>query len=566
MKTRLSAETEIYQSKFSPIRTCFITQQVSGHLLSGLTAKQSLLFASRFKNAQASGADHEAVARKWLTELGLEGAANTKVEYCSGGERQRLALGLELTSTEMPNLALIDEPTSNLDSYSAETVIRVLRRLTRVHPLAIVVTIHQPTVEVLQKFEHLYVLARGGVCIYSGGSTSEQMEQHLSSSSATAVSSSSDQSNSPIEVLIRHSCSGAEDRTVQRLVARSNLQWSSSNAWQLSQEAQLTPDGVQRNRTRFSLYSVYVAFLRYSVAFWQHLWKEYLLISANYLFYGVAIPLFYDRRMASLTGCFNLESDFNVLCSRDAQGVEVVFQLLNNFKYSFFFANFFMIFVLLQQALSFHKDLEVFTNEHRNGWISCGSFYLTKSIFELLPLLPTILLYVYLGNIYEAVLPGIYWNIVLLFIITAVTFQSQGQIFAILSRGNISMILILSVSVFLFSVLLSNFLLLASRLSAFYLWLSNFAITRFIFEGFMLLQYGFGRCGANEIQVILYVMKLTDDDYYHCILMLLFNLVLYRCIAFYLFYSKFNPVENRRERLARIEKHRKNALKVVNIF
>lgn len=81
----------------------------------------------------------------------------------------------------------------------------------------------------------------------------------------------------------------------------------------------------------------------------------------------------------------------------------------------------------------------------------------------------------------------------------------------------------------------------------------------------MLLQYGFGRCGANEIQVMLYVMNLADDDYYHSILMLFFNLILYRCIAFCLFYSKVNPVENRRRRLARIEKHCKE-LKVVNIF
>ncbi|OTF80191.1 hypothetical protein BLA29_015535, partial [Euroglyphus maynei] len=44
-KTRLSETTEFYLSKFTPIRVCYLTQEVSGHLLPGLTAKQSLIYA-----------------------------------------------------------------------------------------------------------------------------------------------------------------------------------------------------------------------------------------------------------------------------------------------------------------------------------------------------------------------------------------------------------------------------------------------------------------------------------------------------------------------------------------
>lgn len=120
-KTRLSDETEIYLSKFAKIRTCFIAQEVSGHFMLGLTSKQTLIYASKLKNTQSS-VNHEQIAMKWLHELDLDDTANTLTELCSGGERKRLAVAIELTSLQMPNLICIDECTSGLDSNSAEVV------------------------------------------------------------------------------------------------------------------------------------------------------------------------------------------------------------------------------------------------------------------------------------------------------------------------------------------------------------------------------------------------------------------------------------------------------------
>ena len=65
---------------------------------------------------------HMAIALKWLQELELLSTVDTKVEHTSGGERKRLAVGLELVAIDMPNLCCLDEITSGLDSHSAETV------------------------------------------------------------------------------------------------------------------------------------------------------------------------------------------------------------------------------------------------------------------------------------------------------------------------------------------------------------------------------------------------------------------------------------------------------------
>lgn len=88
----------------------------------GLTAKQMMMFASRLKNVGKS-VNHKKVVQKWLQELNLLNIIDTKVEFCSDGERKRLAVALELTALKMPNLICIDEPTSGLDSNSAAIVI-----------------------------------------------------------------------------------------------------------------------------------------------------------------------------------------------------------------------------------------------------------------------------------------------------------------------------------------------------------------------------------------------------------------------------------------------------------
>ena len=126
-KTRLTADSELYMSRYTPITTCFISQHIADHLSPGLTAKQMLIYASRLKNADLAAyrlkVDHEAIALQWLEEFSLLGAANTRVERCSGGEQKRLAVAQELTALEsLPNLCLIDEPVSGLDSSSAEIV------------------------------------------------------------------------------------------------------------------------------------------------------------------------------------------------------------------------------------------------------------------------------------------------------------------------------------------------------------------------------------------------------------------------------------------------------------
>lgn len=102
---RLGPETELFRAGDNghPLRTAFITQNVDGHLLTGLTTRQSIVYASRLKrvvakkkkDGQSSADDHATVAERLATEMALSSVLDVRVESLSGGERKRVRSFLE---------------------------------------------------------------------------------------------------------------------------------------------------------------------------------------------------------------------------------------------------------------------------------------------------------------------------------------------------------------------------------------------------------------------------------------------------------------------------------------
>ena len=56
-------------------------------------------------------------------------------------------------------------------------IVNCLKLMTQKHKISVIVSIHQPNVEVLDIFDNLYVLSKGGVNVYSGPPHS--LRQHL---------------------------------------------------------------------------------------------------------------------------------------------------------------------------------------------------------------------------------------------------------------------------------------------------------------------------------------------------------------------------------------------------
>ena len=92
-------------------------------LSSYLTVKESLLFSSKLRNP--SYTNHAEEVEYVLTAFNLWKAKNHYAFRCSGGERKRLSIGLEMISK--PKILILDEPTSGLDSTTSYIVIEVLK-------------------------------------------------------------------------------------------------------------------------------------------------------------------------------------------------------------------------------------------------------------------------------------------------------------------------------------------------------------------------------------------------------------------------------------------------------
>jgi ABC-type multidrug transport system ATPase subunit len=109
------------------IKVAFVEQ--FDHLLEHLTVKESLVFASRLRNASQKHVNHETIALNLIHKLGLEVCTETKAIGCSGGQRKRLSIALELVSKA--NILVLDEPTSGLDSSATSQTINAMESLTR---------------------------------------------------------------------------------------------------------------------------------------------------------------------------------------------------------------------------------------------------------------------------------------------------------------------------------------------------------------------------------------------------------------------------------------------------
>jgi len=81
-------------------------------------------------------------AKELLHEVELEKQIDHLPSELSGGEQQRAAIARALIN--QPKYLLADEPTTNLDTASAQKVLETLKSLNHLHQLTIVLVSHDP--------------------------------------------------------------------------------------------------------------------------------------------------------------------------------------------------------------------------------------------------------------------------------------------------------------------------------------------------------------------------------------------------------------------------------------
>lgn len=135
-----------------------------------LTVRETVEFSAKMRLDKSISLEMKlAYVDLILSMLELDPIAGFLVGNDNGGlsfeQRKRLSIAVELASN--PSIIFLDEPTSGLDARAASIVMRCMRRIAD-RGVAVVATIHQPSVAIFNSFDSLLLLKRGGETVFFG--------------------------------------------------------------------------------------------------------------------------------------------------------------------------------------------------------------------------------------------------------------------------------------------------------------------------------------------------------------------------------------------------------------
>ncbi|KAI9593459.1 P-loop containing nucleoside triphosphate hydrolase protein [Syncephalis fuscata] len=135
-----------------------------------MTVREAVTFSAQLRLPKSVGDDakrervEDLLSLLHLTKASDTLIGNDRIKGVSGGERKRASIAMELVTN--PGILFLDEPTSGLDSFTALTVIRILKELAQAGH-TIVATLHQPSSEIFHLIDDLMLMSEGRV-LYMG--------------------------------------------------------------------------------------------------------------------------------------------------------------------------------------------------------------------------------------------------------------------------------------------------------------------------------------------------------------------------------------------------------------
>ena len=131
--TDISKFSDIELDKFRGDNIGIVFQKP--HFISSLTINENLKLAKYLSPSKTSGD-----AKKILESLDIKDKYQQKPNQLSEGEKQRASIALALINS--PSLILADEPTSSLDDFNCDNVIKLLKTQAKDHKAQLIVITH----------------------------------------------------------------------------------------------------------------------------------------------------------------------------------------------------------------------------------------------------------------------------------------------------------------------------------------------------------------------------------------------------------------------------------------
>jgi putative ABC transport system ATP-binding protein len=136
----------------------------SYNLIPVLTAKENVEFIMTLQKWPEKSKDERTL--ELLKAVGLGDRVNSKPSKLSGGQQQRVAVARALASK--PKFVLADEPTANLDSKAATTLLEIMEKLNHEEKITFIFSTHDPRVV---KMAHRIITLEDGKVVSDAANT-----------------------------------------------------------------------------------------------------------------------------------------------------------------------------------------------------------------------------------------------------------------------------------------------------------------------------------------------------------------------------------------------------------
>jgi len=133
------------------------------NLIPVFTAKENVEFIMLLQGISKTERDKKAI--ELLNAVGLGERIDSRPSQLSGGQQQRVAVARALASR--PNFVLADEPTANLDSHTAESLLDLMEQLNKDYEMTFVFSTHDP--RVIKRAHRVVTLMDGAIKSDVGG-------------------------------------------------------------------------------------------------------------------------------------------------------------------------------------------------------------------------------------------------------------------------------------------------------------------------------------------------------------------------------------------------------------
>ncbi|XP_002023663.2 protein white isoform X1 [Drosophila persimilis] len=438
--------------------------------IGSLTAREHLIFQAMVRMPrQLSYRQRVARVDQVIQELSLSKCQNTiigvpgRVKGLSGGERKRLAFASEALTD--PPLLICDEPTSGLDSFTAHSVVQVLKKLSQ-KGKTVILTIHQPSSELFELFDKILLMAEGRVAFLGTPSEAVDFFSYVGAQCPTnynpadfyvqvlaVVPGREAESRERIAKICDNFAVSKVAREMEQLLATKNLE----------QPLEQPENGYTYKATWF-------------MQFRAVLWRSWLSVLKEPLL--VKVRLIQTTMVAILIGLIFLGQQLTQVGVMNINGA--IFLFLTNMTFQNVFAT----------INVFTSELPVFMREARSRLYRCDTYFLGKTIAELplfltVPLVFTAIAYPMIG-----LRPGVmhFFNCLALVTLVANVSTSFGYLISCASSST-SMALSVGPPVIIPFLLFGGFFLNSGSVPVYLKWLSYLSWFRYANEGLLINQW-----------------------------------------------------------------------------